>query len=516
MSWRGLKSIQLETQTKTADRLLRQFLIVALIGASLATNAATRNAATESIPRGQRFVRTFASSTNSTTPPGQKMLKADFISPLGETNQIYGFWNGGATWQLRFRPELCGRWKWSTSCSESNNAALHGQTGEFLCTAPAHRSAFEEHGALQISRDGRRFEHADHASFALLIDANRLEAQQMSSDLWTRHTHERAAENFTAKLLSIWPGTNSAGQSAFHHSRILEPDFTALNELDAKIDALNQAGLVALVAPLWEIGVRDQDLLSEDEAIMVWRQALGRWGANQVVWVFACEGQGLGAKISRWKKIARAAFDDSFHAPVIFFPGTTAWLNDEFRDEPWVAAFGFQTSDANQPAVWRELLMGPLASEWKRKAARPLLNLAPGNTPQLAWWSLLLSPPCGTSANAAVPQTARALAEFLKTTDAATLLPLPRLLVKQPGYESPSNFVAVAASESRDLCVAYLPSAGSVELVTKLLPPSPQAFWFNARTSEKTRASGLPVEANTQFTPPFRGDWLLVIQSRVQ
>ena len=57
------------------------------------------------------------------------------MSPLGETNEVDGFWDGGRTWRVRFSPDQPGRWKFRTPCSDKTNDGLHNEFGEFICTA---------------------------------------------------------------------------------------------------------------------------------------------------------------------------------------------------------------------------------------------------------------------------------------------------------------------------------------------------------------------------------------------
>ena len=69
-------------------------------------------------------------------------LRVVFTSPLGETNEVDGFWDGGRTWRVRFSPDQPGRWKFRTTCSDTANVGLHNETGEFLCTAATGPNPF--------------------------------------------------------------------------------------------------------------------------------------------------------------------------------------------------------------------------------------------------------------------------------------------------------------------------------------------------------------------------------------
>src|SRR5690349_9979362 len=71
-------------------------------------------------------------------------LRARFEGPDGQTIVVPGFYDGDATWKVRFCPTTPGTWRYT---SESTDAALHGQSGQLEC-APNDNPAV--HGALQI------------------------------------------------------------------------------------------------------------------------------------------------------------------------------------------------------------------------------------------------------------------------------------------------------------------------------------------------------------------------------
>ena len=76
---------------------------------------------------------------------------------------------------------------------------------------------------------------------------------------------------------------------------------------------------------------------------MLVRYVVARWGAEPVVWLLAFDGGNQGKNTGRWKRIGQAVFGEGSHAPVVLYPGETEWVLDEFRDQPWVDAFGYQS-----------------------------------------------------------------------------------------------------------------------------------------------------------------------------
>jgi len=104
-------------------------------------------------------------------------------------------------------------------------------------------------------------------------------------------------------------------------------------------------------------------------------------------------------------------------------------------------------------------------------------------------------------------------ADFFNTIDFGRLRPAPKLVVNQPGSQSPSHFIAAAVTEFGDLALLYLPQGGEVELKVKLLPPSPAAWWINGRTGERTRVALAIGSETSKISAPASGDWFLLLQS---
>src|SRR5258708_35796419 len=55
-----------------------------------------------------RFEHAFESTVGYSNALQDVTLTVVFTSPLGETNQVYGFWDGGKTWLVRVSPKLPG------------------------------------------------------------------------------------------------------------------------------------------------------------------------------------------------------------------------------------------------------------------------------------------------------------------------------------------------------------------------------------------------------------------------
>ena len=97
-------------------------------------------------------------------------LRVTFTSPLGETSEVDGFWDGGRTWRVRFSPDQPGQWKFKTTCTDGTNAGLNAVSGEFVCSAAIGETRFHKHGQVRVARDRRHLEHMDGTPFFWLAD----------------------------------------------------------------------------------------------------------------------------------------------------------------------------------------------------------------------------------------------------------------------------------------------------------------------------------------------------------
>ncbi len=70
-----------------------------------------------------------------------------------ENTTVEGFYDGGKTWKVRFMPRREGKWTYET---ESNDAGLRGQSGDFVCGPPSEGN----HGPIVV-RDTYRLAYAD-------------------------------------------------------------------------------------------------------------------------------------------------------------------------------------------------------------------------------------------------------------------------------------------------------------------------------------------------------------------
>lgn len=521
-----------------------------------------------------RFEHTFESSVAYSNPIQQATLRVTFMSPAGETNGVYGFWDGGKTWRVRFSPNRPGKWAWAATCTDTQNKGLHLQSGSFVCTAPAGKTRFEEHGPVRVARSGFTLEHDDGTPFFWLADTAWNGALLSTPKDWDFYLQTRARQKFNAVhwVTTQWrasPNGDLKGEAAFTGKEKISVNPEFFRRLDEKADAANKAGLLNVPVLLWAIGGRSADknpgaFLPEDQDILLARYMVARWQANACVWILAGDGHYFGGEGAKWKRIGRAVFNDIPHAPVIMHPQGRHWLLNDFKDEKWIGIIGYQSGHGDSDEALSWLTRGPVVQDWNKEPHHPIINLEPPYEGHLAYeskkpfsadlvrrtlyWSLLNAPTAGVSYGGhgvwgwddgtkpptdhpgtgtplpwqkaltmpCAEQMTNLVNFFTTMIPFHTLRPAPDAVVNNPGNQSPRKYVAAARSENKDLTVVYVPEDRTIEILLSSLPPSPEVKWFNPRTGENSAAVAVITDTTAQFPTPSEGDWILWMQTQAK
>ncbi len=525
------------------------------------------------VPKWGRFEQSFTSKVKYANPIQDATLTVILMSPLGETNKVYGFWDGDKTWRVRFSPDMPGKWGWATICSDAANTGLHLQSGTFICTAPTGKNALETHGPVRVARDHFTLEHADSTPFFWLADTAWNGALLSTPKDWEFYLNERKRQKFTAVqwVATQWraaPDGDASGALAFTGKEKISVNPEFFRRLDAKADAVNKAGLVNVPVLLWAIAGRSASnnpgaFLPDDQAILLARYMVARWQGNDVVWILAGDGHYFGSQGEKWKRIGSALFGDIPHAPVVMHPQGRHWIQNEFKDEKWLDIIGYQSGHGDSDDALNWLARGPLVQSWNIEPHHVLINLEPPYEGHLAYdskkplgadlvrrtlyWSLLNGPTAGVSYGAhgvwgwddgTKPPTDHSgtgtplpwhqalrmpgaeqmtnMVNFFTSIDFQRLRPVPEMVVNNPGLQSARKYVACARTEKKDLTVVYVPEDRTVEIKLEALPPSPDVKWFNPRTGESTAAVAVVTDTAAQFPTPSEGDWILWMQTQTK
>jgi hypothetical protein len=515
----------------------------------------------------QRAEWTFESANDYDNPLQDAQLTATFRAPSGKEHKVYGFWDGGATWRVRFAPDELGDWHYQTTCSDRDNAGLHAQ-GRFTTIPATGTTRFQQHGRLKLSENRHYFVHEDGTPFFWLADTCWNGPLLAEDDDWRHYLDVRTEQRFTAVqwVATQWlaaPDGDRHGHKAYEgHERIcINLDF--FRQLERKHNAIVAAGLLSVPVMLWAANWNPeftQDnpgaVLPEDQAVLLARYMLARWGADPVAWFLPGDGPYQDAEAERWRRIGRAVFGGVSHAPVSLHPNGQQWIGN-FKDESWLDFIGYQSGhgDGHTYDLW--LLEGPPAQQWRTPPIHPVINVEPpyenhvayqSQIPFNAWatrkrlyWSLLVAPTAGVTYgghgvwgwdDGSGPPTAHPKSgtplpwrEALKMPAARQLAhlhalfsglkwwrlqPAPELLVNQPGRENSEHYLMAARSTEGDIALVYVPHNTDVTLKLTALQEPLSAHWVEPRSGKTLKAQGTGPRTAMTFAVPAGEDWLLV------
>jgi hypothetical protein len=420
---------------------------------------------------------------------------------------------------------------------------------------------FIRHGKLAVSAEGTHLVHADGTPFFYLGDTVWNGALLSSDSDWERYLDDRVEKGFSAiQFIAHAPWTagptDLEGREAFDEEG--RPDEKFFKRMDRRMEAINARGLLAVPVLAWAANfgasarLNMGHMLAADELIPMLRYMVERLGRHHVMWVLAGDGVYNFWRARKWKKVGRAVFGQAKERSLVMMhPAGLTWPYARFADEDWLDVYGYQSSHSEDPRALRWLQRGPAAESWKKRA-RPTINLEPvyegiggsrGRAPfgreavrRAVCWSLLNAPTAGVAYGAhglwgwhyrameALNHTGLGVGErwdvamnFPGSADVGRIgrvfrgiewwkLRPDAELVLSPPESDPLRYVAAARSAAGDVAVIYLPDAMEILVDVSRIEAGLRGAWFSPATGEGVEATG----AGGRFSPPGKGDWLLV------
>lgn len=318
--------------------------------------SATRGDNPDSVAQSSIAELTLASSRTYANPFADVSVSAEFS--CGDMHIRRGaFWDGKASWKIRFAPPKTGVWTWRTTCSDPTNAGLHSRTGRLTCVPYKGDNPNYRHGFVRVGPTRRYFVRADGTPFFWLGDTH----WQMAD--WER-LHENNAPDaagrsqfrqivddrvkkgftvyqnyFTGHLAHWW---KDAKYSCIDPTRFRDV-------LDPMLDHLADRGLVvAQGIGLYVTALR----VPRESLVRLAEYVAARYGAHPLVWFTGQEvnlpprGGKRTTDLDAWAAAAAAfAAENGYAHPVggHMFPGRpTVW-----GKKPWHTWFPLQGGHTN-------------------------------------------------------------------------------------------------------------------------------------------------------------------------
>lgn len=513
----------------------------------------------------------FEAEFQASKPPESPLLlrpRVTFTGPAGAETAVEAFWDGGATFKVRFQPLRAGQYSYRVS---SSDPGLDGKTGQFTATRPEGATSLDLHGPPVVSPDRRFFTHADGTPWFWLADTAWNGALLATRDEWADYLKARAAQRFTAVqfVMTQWRAgrADENGRLAFRlNNDKLEIDPIFFRRMDERIAAVRRAGLVPIPVMLWALTSRDREspgsVLPPAQAAELARYINARYHAYSTLWMLGGDGNYRGDEnAARWKEIGRLTFPSGLdRRPVTLHPGGTHEPWEPLKDEPWLDYLTYQSGHGGDARKWQwQAYRGP-ALGWRLEPARPVIDAEPNYEAHVsyngklidafavrraAWYSLLAAPMAGVTYGAhgvwpwirekSVPLDhprsgeADPWRECLSYPGAAHMKALVEILDRLPWHqlrpdaplaapvqvdEGFTNYVPAARTTDGNLALAYLPANPVATFDLSTFEKGARATFINPRNGERLAPADLPGEPEVTVKAPGPGDWLILFERR--
>jgi hypothetical protein len=425
--------------------------------------------------------------------------------------------------------------------------------------ALADDNPFAKHGRIRVAKSGTHLEHADGTPFFFLADTCWSGPALSTEKDWQTYLNDRAKKGFTAvqfNMPSPWrcAPTDAEGNASYTITDgKLTPNEAFYKRCDARLKAINEAGLLAVPVLCWANSAPDAGKqLTEEQIVTLIKFEVARYKDAHVLWVLAGDNQ-YTADAAMWKRIGRAVFGEKADAPVTTHPTGENWPWKAWEDEKWLTVLGYQSGHGDSAKTLKWLNAGPVVEYGKRKEfTRPVINLEPPyeghngyasrkphpdyNVRRAIYWSLLATPVAGFTygghgvwswhqkpgaeptdhkgtgvakvwsealdlPGAGQLKHVRALMDEVKWT---TLRPFPDG-PNQPADVDPAKKVLCAKTADNSTYVFYFPAGAKAEIALHVRGLKDAVRWFNPRDGKWAEPKG-------GWTPPDETDWVLVVK----
>jgi hypothetical protein len=114
----------------------------------------------------------FASAQPHENPYSEVVCWIDLEGP-GFARRVYGFWDGGSTFRVRFVATAAGEWRWRSGSNQPTDPGLNGGRGLLRAVAWTDTEKLENpnrRGFVRASQNGHALAYADGTPFFLLGD----------------------------------------------------------------------------------------------------------------------------------------------------------------------------------------------------------------------------------------------------------------------------------------------------------------------------------------------------------
>ena len=295
-------------------------------------------------------------------PFGEAEVTATFRGPDGSVLVRPAFWDGEASWKIRFAPNVIGKWSLTVTCNDKHNAGLNIDVPwSFNCVPYTGVWELYRRGFLRVVQGDRYFTYADGTPFFYLGDTHWFlpsEAEGRSNVVGVVSQFHHMVDHRVSQGFTVYQSEPlvTSGPHLDCDQGIRESSLELLRNLDRKFAYIADCGLVHANAALTfssMLQVTDSSLLAK-----LGRYWVARYGAYPVLWTVAQEidpdfYNQLDPKY--WKQIGRAIHrHDCYKHPMtahMQYNASSGWANEEGHN--WFALQPLDLSKDYMESFWQ-------------------------------------------------------------------------------------------------------------------------------------------------------------------
>ena len=320
----------------------------------------------------------------------------------GMNLRVFGFWDGGQNWKVRFAPPAAGTWEYK---STSQDSGLNNVKGKLVVKEWQTKAKDENptrRGFIHVMQEGPQqghfFKYTDGTPFLWIGDTWwNWTKRDIHFSTYQNMVDDRASKGFN--LGQLFVAANGWGKP----SSLLDETYSVLDvehmqKVDRMIAYANSKGITVWVHGWWSR--EDLDKTAGEEKIKRWwRYLVHRLGAYNVVWVIAGEYNlenygGLGLPF--WKDVGQLIkTEDTYdrivgahNTPPNWSGGAEApqWSTAELlHQEPWL---DYNQSQVGHGRMANEMIPDVVSEAYATKPAKPIVVTEP-------WYEFVEGNPTG-------------------------------------------------------------------------------------------------------------------------
>ncbi|HZH95472.1 MAG TPA: DUF4038 domain-containing protein [Flavisolibacter sp.] len=337
----------------------------------------------------------------------------------GKKLVLFGFWDGGQTWKVRFAAPYTGNWSYKSSSADAGLAAAKGTLNVVDWPQDALAQNNTLRGPVQVQngggKEGHYFKYADGTPFLWIGDTWwNWTKRGIKFSTYKTLVDDRAAKGFN--LGQLFVAANGWGRpSSLLDSTFSVLDVAHMQKVDSLIRYANAKGITVWVHGWWSRENLNKTA-GEEKIKRWWRYLVHRLGAYNVVWVIAGEynlenygGMGLpfwkdlGAMIKKEDPYDRVV--SAHNTPPNWSGGMEApqWSTAEIlHNEPWM---DYNQTQVGHGRMANEMIPSIISKSYSTTPRKPIVVTEPwyefvegnpaGRDVRFAAWSAVLSGAAG-------------------------------------------------------------------------------------------------------------------------